>query len=112
VAATGEKRGEFDTVTARKIFVKNGAGEIVVGLVVTKSAKGKMLVLMTSTVDGEGTITTYQPDGKELVDLTTNDNGGLIYVYNKTGEGIANMGPTNTATAWSMLAIAKAKGER
>ena len=53
MAATGLKDGHFDTVTARKILVKNDAGHIVValdtnydghGLVVTQSAKGKPLV--------------------------------------------------------------------
>ena len=32
MALTGDKRAEFDTVTAKYIFVKNGAGDYVVSL--------------------------------------------------------------------------------
>ena len=101
MAATGDKDGRFDTVVARTIYVKNDAGDFVVvlgadddgnGLVQTKSAKGKELVQLTSTVEDNGTVTTYQPNGKRLVDLTASDNGGLVYVYNKTGEDIVHMG--------------------
>ena len=48
------------------------------GGVETRSAKGKRLVMLTSTVNG-GRVDTYQP------------NGGLIDILNKTGESIANM---------------------
>jgi antitoxin component YwqK of YwqJK toxin-antitoxin module len=123
MAATGEKRGDFDTVVAQYIGVKNDAGDIVVvlgadddghGLVRTRSAKGKDLVNLTSTENGQGTVTTYQPNGKMLVRLGTTsgdqgevttfqpngktlvklngtDNGGMITVYNKTGDGISQM---------------------
>jgi len=30
--------------------------------------------------------------GKDLVVLNASDNGGLVYVYNKTDESIAQMG--------------------
>jgi hypothetical protein len=101
MAATGDKDGDFGIVTARTIFVMNDAGEIVVslgasdngnGLVETRSAKGKDLVDLTSTVDGEGTVTTYQPNGEASVDLGASDTGGMIYVSNKTGDTIAEMG--------------------
>ena len=36
-----------------------------------------------------GGVYTYQPNGKKLVSMSANDNGGLINVYNKTGEAIA-----------------------
>ena len=55
------------------------------------SAKGKDLVVLGVTVSGNGTVTTYQPNGKELVDLTASDNGGLVYVHNKTGEKIVEL---------------------
>ena len=67
MAATGEKRGDFHIVKARHIFVTNDAGEVVVGLgvtdggnglIYTKSAKGKELVTLSSTVDSEGAIAT------------------------------------------------------
>ena len=100
MAATGMKDGDFDFVTARHIYVTNDAGDIVVGLgandsgdglVQMLSAKGQHLVWLTSTVDGNGAVTTYQPNGKELVTLSAHDSGGLVYVYNKTGESIAQM---------------------
>ena len=102
MAATGDKNGTFHTVTAQYIFVKNDAGDVVVGigaddvgdgLFGTRSAKGNDLVVLGSTMDGEGTVTTYQPNGKELVALSASasDNGGLVYVYNKTGENIVQM---------------------
>ena len=100
MAATGEKRGVFDMVVARTIFVKNDAGKVVVGLganddgdglVETNSAKGKELVALSSTLDGEGTVMTFQPNGKELVALGSNPDGGGVWVNNKTGESIASM---------------------
>jgi hypothetical protein len=101
MAATGQKRGDFDIVKARHIFVTNDAGLIVValgvndggdGLVSTYSAKNKGLVELSSTVGGDyGTVETYQPNGKELVRLFASDNGGMVSVFNKTGEGIAQM---------------------
>ena len=77
MAAIGYKDDRFGIVTAHKvitrhILVKNDAGDIVVtlgvndggdGLVWTQSAKGKNLVELTSTVDGNGTVSTYQPNG-------------------------------------------------
>ena len=64
MAATGEKDGVFDLVTARYIMVKNDAGEVVValdandgsGLVLTRSAKGEKLVELGSTVNGDGVV--------------------------------------------------------
>ena len=100
MAATGENYGVFDVVKARRIWVTNDAGKIVVtldandggdGLVFTQSAKGKDLVTLNSTPYGDGTVTTFQPNGKELVGLTADDSGGMINVYNNTGEGIAQM---------------------
>jgi hypothetical protein len=144
MAATGEKDGNFDTVTARTIFVKNAeiqrraeigvvtaryinlknkTGDYVVrlranpagdGEISTHSAKGNDLVVLSATTGGNGIVTTYQPNRKRLVELgaTTGDNGrvttyqpngqplldlsgtengGGIEVYNKTGEGIAQM---------------------
>ena len=58
---------------------------------VTKSAKGKDLVTLTSTVRDDGTVITFSPNGKQLVELgaASDDTGGLVHVYNKTGENIA-----------------------
>ena len=60
------------------------------GGVETRSAKGKSLVMLTSTVNG-GRVDTYQPNGKMLVELGAGPNGGLIDILNKTGESIANL---------------------
>ena len=38
-----------------------------------------------------GMVQTFQPNGKVLVDLNADDNGGLINVFNKTGEDIAQI---------------------
>jgi hypothetical protein len=101
MAATGDKNGTFDIVTARAIFVTNKTGDLAVtvaattdgsGMVQTKSAKGKETVWLGSTKDDNGTVSTYQPNGKALVSLISTDNGGFIDVYNKTGEFVAQMG--------------------
>jgi len=101
VAAKGEKHPNFDTVTARIITVTNKANKPLVvlgnnggnGTVITSSPKG-ILVELGATVGGNGTVTTYQPNGKDLVRLsaTADNNGGFIQVFNKTGEGIVDMG--------------------
>jgi hypothetical protein len=96
MAATGEKRGDFDTVQARHIWVTNDAGDMVValgandvggGLVRTQSAKGKDLVMLTSTDNGNGAVTTYQSNGKDLVNLTSTDSGGTVTTYQPNGKG-------------------------
>ena len=106
MAATGDKIGKFDTVmadtvVARHIAVLNEAGTVLVGwganddghgLVLTQSAKGKKLVQLNATVDGQGgMVKTYQPNGKELVRLGATENGGLVGVIKQTGEVIANL---------------------
>jgi len=105
----------FVTNEAGQIIVALGASDDGNGLIQTLSAKGKMLVALNSTVEGKGTVTTYHPNGKKLVDLgstvdgngtvktyqpngktlvrlTATDNGGMVAVVNKTGEGIVSMG--------------------
>ena len=76
MAATGLKDGHFDTVTARHIWVTNDTGDTVVslsaddggnGMVSMKSAKGKDVVTLERRVDGEGSVTTYGPNGKPQV---------------------------------------------
>ena len=100
VAATGEKVDKFDTVTARTIFVENDAGYTIVflganivgdGVVGTRTAEGKQLVMLNSEPGDIGSVYTYQPNGNKLVRLSASDNGGVINVYNKTGEAIADL---------------------
>jgi hypothetical protein len=76
MAATGLKNANFDEVTARRVYVENNAGNVVValaalpegsggdGLVRVLSGKRNNLVVLTSTQDGSGRVTTYQPNGK------------------------------------------------
>ena len=95
MAATGLKNGHFDEVTARTVYVTNDAGLPVVtlgvsrrphdnsnGFVRVSSARGRSLVTLSANADDEGTVTTYQPNGKELVEVGASDNGGLVEVYN------------------------------
>jgi hypothetical protein len=49
------------------------------------------LVELGATTGDNGRVTTYQPNGQPLLDLSGTENGGGIEVYNKTGEGIAQM---------------------
>ena len=56
------------------------------GLVKTYALSGKGLVELTATTDGNGMVRTFAPNGKELVALGASDNGGMVQVYNKTGE--------------------------
>ena len=77
LAATGEKISEFDTVVARRIWVMNDANDL--------------LVTLNANDFGDGAVTTYQPNGKTLVELGANPNGGIVDVLNKTGESIVNL---------------------
>ena len=67
------------------------------GKLTTYHPDGKTLVKLTGTARG-GIVKTYQPNGKELVSVSTSDNGGLITVYDKSGKGIENTWPTTTET--------------
>ena len=100
MAAKDDKISTFDTVAARRIFVVNGENEVVValgetdegnGLVKTLSAKGNNLVELHAAGGGYGRISTYQPNGKELVSLMSDNNGGVVQVKNKTGEMIVGI---------------------
>ena len=100
LAATGEKRGDFDVVTARYINVKNETGDYVVrlranpmgdGEISTHSAKGNDLVVLTATVDGNGKVTTYHPDGKTLVKLTGTVKGGIVKTYQPNGKELVSV---------------------
>ena len=72
-----EKEGLFEVVATRHINVMNDAGKVVVAL--------------SANDDGYGMIRTKSAKGKEMVELTSSDSGGLINVYNKTGETIKKM---------------------
>ena len=82
MAAIGYKDDRFGIVTAHKviarhILVENDAGDIVVTLGVNDG--------------GDGLVWTQSAKGIDLVILNATDNGGLVEVVNKTGEGIAQM---------------------
>ncbi len=100
MAATGEKRGDFDILTARYINLKNDTGDYVVrlranpdgdGEISTHSARGNELVVLTATVDGNGKLTTYHPDGKTLVKLTGTVKGGMIKTYQPSGKELVDL---------------------
>ncbi|MDB4698976.1 hypothetical protein OAF45_02420 [Candidatus Latescibacteria bacterium] len=74
-----------------KELVRLGATVDGNGTVKTYQPNGKPLVELGSSVGDEGVVKTYQPNGKQLVSLGVSDNGGLVYVFNKTGEFIAEM---------------------
>ena len=38
-----------------------------------------------------GTVTTYQPSGKEWMELGAGQNGGYVEVYNKIGENVVDL---------------------
>ena len=46
------------------------------------------------TVGGSGTVTTYDGQGNELVDIgsAVEGDGGRLAVYNKTGQGVCDLG--------------------
>jgi hypothetical protein len=75
MAATGLKNAKFDEVTARRVYVENDAGNVVValaavpegsgghGLVRVLTAQGGNLVVLNSSVHGEGYVRTYKANG-------------------------------------------------
>jgi len=68
------------------------------GKLTTYHPDGKTLVKLTGTARG-GIVKTYQPNGKELVSVSTSDSGGSITVYDKSGESIENMWSKRMETA-------------
>ena len=78
----------------------------------TYQPNGRKLVQLNSTVDGQGMVATHQSDRKMLVALGVNDNGGLVVVSNKTGEGIAQMSADEYGNGVVGTFNPKAKGVR
>ena len=103
MAAT-DRDGEFDTVTARYIWVKNDAGERIVilgandsgnGLIYTQSASGGKLVMLNSAVGDHGAIQTFAPSGKELVDLSAATDGyGSVTTFAPSGKELVKLNST------------------
>jgi hypothetical protein len=122
MAATGDKDGDFDTVTTGSISVRNGSNievirigpgafgnEIVVnndqgknalwlgsgsygdGFLQTFSDSGKMLVRLGKSINADGALIVYSAELKEIVSLQSDEDGGWVKVYNKSGETIATM---------------------
>ena len=60
------------------------------GMVQVLSGKNREDVRLSQSV-GKGTITTYQPSGKEWVELGVGPNGGYVEVYNKIGENVVDL---------------------
>ncbi len=79
MAATGEKDGEFDTVTAnavvaRTIYVTNDAGDIV--------------VILGATNGGNGLVKVYNKTGEGIADMRAGPDGnGVVWAGNRKGKG-------------------------
>ncbi len=103
MAATGLKDGNFDTVTARKILVKNVLGEVVVTLgsndladglveaheILLWNNEGRIAVELGARGGGPGTgyVSTYSIEGKRLVQLTESDVGDGAVVTRSAQNG-------------------------
>jgi hypothetical protein len=115
---------KFDVIKARSIQILNNDDNPVVligtaydaGNFVTLSPMGQTLVELGSddtfrsegiittygagqkksvTLDGKGTVTTYQPNGKELVELgTTQGNHGRVTTFQPNGKELVALGAT------------------
>ena len=100
MAATGDKDGRFDTVWARTIYVTNDAGKIVVDL--------------GADSNGTGMIHTQSANGTPMVRLSANSSGGVVNVFNKTGDAwmemSSNISEFNRVTA-RFIAVMNDAGE-
>ena len=103
MAATGSKDAKFDSVTAKRILVKHDNGENAVtissyfgdGAVSTYGPNGKELVVLGSNTEGEGMVLTYGPNGKRLVALgSTTGGNGLVKTYGPNGKELVELGAT------------------
>jgi hypothetical protein len=113
MAAMDQKISTFDTVMARRIYVKNDAGQIIVGLsandddgglVTTMSAKGKKLVDLNATDNDNGMVSTYQPNGKTLVMLGATTSGkGTVTTYQPNGKLLVELGASDNGGVVDVL---------
>ena len=49
-------------------------------------------MMLRATKDGCSTITTFQSNGTEMVDMTATQTDGTVAIYNKTGEDKIQIG--------------------
>ncbi len=98
-----QKDGQFDlvvadSVMARTIFVANdddnfvvslGANDAGDGMVVTQSAQGKEMVRLGGSADGNGgMINVFNKTGEDIVQMYADEYGnGVVGVYNRKGMG-------------------------
>ena len=61
------------------------------GILSTYSSTGRKLVELNGTESRDGTITTYSASGLKLVDIGATADGGSLYLFNKTGDGIVTI---------------------
>ena len=118
VAAKGEKHGDFDSVVAQDILVMNDAGMPVVtqgadddgnGLFYTLSAQAKDLVILTSTENGCA-VKTYHPSGKDLVTLSANENGdGVVQTKSANGKELVTLSANENSDGVVQTKSAKGK---
>ena len=98
VAATGDKDGDFDTITARSISVRNGSNIEVTRIgpgpfgneIVVNNDQGSKAMWLGSGSWGDGFLQTYSDSGKVLVRLArTVDAAGAVIVYSAEEKQIA-----------------------
>ena len=88
MAATGDKDGHFDSITAKSIVVEDG---MVASAIFVMNDAGDPVVSLGTKEDGSGVVYAESAKGKTLVVLGSTENGGAVQVSNKSGEIIANM---------------------
>ena len=73
MAATGEKNADFDSVTARHIWVKNDAGDRLVAL---------------GAINNSGAISVFNKTGEDVVQVGVDEYGnGVVFAGNRKGKG-------------------------
>ena len=66
--------------------------QIVANGITVVSPEGKDVVRIASLANGHGTVTTFNPAGKELVSLGAGPGGGAVITYNPAGKELVSLG--------------------
>jgi len=96
MAATGEKNGDFDSVHADVVIAKK--------ILVSNKAENTVVKLGYQPNSGNGFISTYYPDGRPLVTLTSENRStgpgtsrakcGIIRTYDPNGKNLLTLSAT------------------
>jgi hypothetical protein len=76
MAATGDKVGQFEEITATRILVKDEMGKLGASI---------------STANGAGMLTLWTGKGMPLMIMSDTENGGHVQIFNKTGETVVTL---------------------